>query len=145
MGGKKISNDIFQNGQTQNLHNEFGNESQMGLLSRRNGGRNTRQSGHKWFVVSSQLKGATFTKMAKMPDCCMCSQQFTIKRGVLRLCVGQFFGKETKWSLMVPRFLLHGPADMSFVGVGGMRKFSIWGRMLEGYQEEFCILESLLC
>jgi hypothetical protein len=65
-----------------------------------------------------------------------------------RLRVGQFFGKETKRSPMVPRFLLHDATDMSAVGVSGKRKFSMWGGMLEGYcrgQEVFCILESTLC
>jgi hypothetical protein len=64
------------------LHIEFANETQRALLSRQNRGGKARQSGHKQFVVCPQLKGATFTKMANMPDCCMCSQQFTIKCGV---------------------------------------------------------------
>jgi hypothetical protein len=53
---------------------EFRDEGQMALLSSRNGGRNTRQSGNDHFEICPQLKSATFTKMAKMPDCCMCSQ-----------------------------------------------------------------------
>jgi hypothetical protein len=49
----------------------------------------------------------------------------------------------------VSRFLLHDPSDMdmSIGGIGGERKFSIWGRVLEWHrrrQEAFCILEGLL-
>ncbi len=120
----------------------------MALLSQRNGSGYARQSGHKQLVICPRLKSVTFTKMAKMPDCCMCSQQFTIKRGVIGLRVGQFSGKETKWSPMVPRFLLQDVADMSIRGVSGKRKFSLRGGMLEGYrrcQEALCILESLPC
>jgi hypothetical protein len=51
----------------------------MLLLSQQNEGKNARQGIHKRFVVHPQLKGVTFTKIAKMPDCCMCSQQLTIK------------------------------------------------------------------
>jgi hypothetical protein len=80
--GQKIDDDIFQTGQIQHLHIEFKNESQMALLSRRNGGRNTRQCVHKQFVVCPQLKNMTFTKIGKMSDCCVRSQQFTIKHGV---------------------------------------------------------------
>jgi hypothetical protein len=102
---------------------KFRDESQMALLSRRNRGRNARQSGHKGFLVchNSQLKSAAFTKMAKMPDRCMCSQQFMIKCGITRLCVGQFSEKETKWSPMVPRFLLFNSANMSIGGVSGKK------------------------
>jgi hypothetical protein len=71
---------------------EFRDEGQMVLLSRRNWGRNKRQSGNDHFEICPQLKSATFTKMVKMPDCCMCSQQFTIKRGVTRLSVSQLSG-----------------------------------------------------
>jgi hypothetical protein len=145
---QKIGNGIFQTRQIQHLHIEFRNESQMALLWRQNGGGNSRQGSHKQFVVCPQLKGATCTNMAKMPDCCMCSQQFTIKHGVRRLHVGQISGKEIKWSPMVPRFLLHDAAAMSIEDISGKRKFRMWDRMLEGYrrsQEAFCILESLLC
>jgi hypothetical protein len=41
---------------------------------------NAWQSSHERFVVCPQLKSTIFTKLARMPDCCMCSQQFTIKR-----------------------------------------------------------------
>ncbi len=133
MGGTKNWQHVFHTRQIQHLHIEFGNESQMVLLLRRNGGRN-----------APQLKSMTFTKMAKMPDCCMCSQQFTIKRGVTRLRVSQFSGKETKWSPMVSRFLLHDAADISIGGVSGKRKFSLWDEMSGGYRHS-CILESLLC
>jgi hypothetical protein len=96
--GQKINNNIFQTGQVQHLHIEFRDESQMALLSWRNGGRNARQGGHKRFVICPQLKSATLKKMAEMPDCCMCpcSQQFTIKCGAMRLRVSQLSGKETK-------------------------------------------------
>jgi hypothetical protein len=105
--GPKIGNDVFRTEQIQYLHIELGDESQMALLLWQNGGRTVRQSSHKRFVICPQLEGATFAKMAKMPDCCLCSQQVTIKHGVIRLHVGQFSGKETKWSSMVSRFLLH--------------------------------------
>ncbi len=47
---------------------------------------------------------------------------------------------------MVSRFLLHDSSDMSIGGVGGERKLSIWGRVLEWHrcQEELCLLKSLL-
>ncbi len=50
--GQKISNNIFQTGQLQHLYIEFRNESQMALLPRGNGGRNTRQCSHEglWSV-----------------------------------------------------------------------------------------------
>jgi hypothetical protein len=100
------------------------------------------------FVVCPQLKSMTFREMAKMPDCCVCSQQFTINHGVTRLRVRQFSGEKINYSPMVPRFLLHDSTDISIGGVSGKRKFSLWGRMLAGYRcgyEVFCILESLLC
>jgi hypothetical protein len=75
VGGTKIDKDVSQTGQIQHLRIEFENESQMVLLSRRNGGGNARQSGHKQFVICPQLKSVTFTEMAKMPNSCMCSQQ----------------------------------------------------------------------
>jgi hypothetical protein len=91
---KKINDNIFQTGLIQYLHLEFRNKSQMVLLPQRNRCRNTRQCSHERFVVCSQLKGMTFTEMAKMSDCCMCSQQFMLKRRVTRLHVGQFFGEK---------------------------------------------------
>jgi hypothetical protein len=94
--GQKIGNDVFQTGQIQHLHIEFRDESQMALLSQRNGGRRARQNSHKRFVICPQLKSVTFTKMVKMPDCCMCCQQFPIKCGVMRLRVSQLSGEETK-------------------------------------------------
>ncbi len=145
--GQKIGNDVFPTGQIKHLQIEFRDESQMALQWQQKGGRNARQSSHKQFVICPQLESATFTKMAKMPDCCMCNQQF-IKCGVTRLRVSQLSGKETKWPPIVPWFLLHDIADMSIGGVSDKRKLSLWGGMLEGYrcsQEAFCILESLLC
>jgi hypothetical protein len=85
------------------------------------------------FVAKRQLKSTTFTKIAEMSDCCMCSQQFTIKHEVTKLCVSQFSGEKTERSPMVFWFLLHDTADMSIWGIGGNRKFSVWGSMLEGY------------
>jgi hypothetical protein len=82
---QKIGNNVFQTGQIQHLHIEFRDESQMALLLWRNGGRNARQGGHKQFVICPQLK--CVTKMAKMPDRCMCSQQFVVKHRVTRLPV----------------------------------------------------------
>jgi hypothetical protein len=49
---------------------------------------------------------------------------------------------------MVPRFLLHDDANMSFGGLSGKRKISLWGGVLEGYcrdQEVLYNLKSLLC
>jgi hypothetical protein len=84
-------------------------------------------------VVFPQLKSATFTEMAKMSDCCVCSQQFMIKHGVTKVHVSQFSGEKTEWSPMILRFLLHDAADMSTGGDSGKRKFTLWGRMLKGY------------
>jgi hypothetical protein len=75
-----------------------------------------RQGCHKQFVIFPQLESATLKKMAKMPDCYMCSQQFTIKRGETRRHVSQLSAKETKWPPMVPRFLLQDAADMNIEG-----------------------------
>jgi hypothetical protein len=50
---------------------------------------------------SVHKKGMTFTKMAKLPDGYMCSQQFTVKHGVMTPHVSQFSGDGTvavaKW------------------------------------------------
>jgi hypothetical protein len=135
VGGTKNQQQHFSNRAEQHLHIEFINESQMALLPWQNWGRNTRQCSHKWFVVCPHLKSMTFTEMATMPDCCMCSQKIMVKRGVTRLRVSQLSGEKTKWSPMGPRFLLHDAADMSIGGVTGKVKFSLWGRML---LEEFC-------
>jgi hypothetical protein len=112
----------FSNRAKQHKHNEFGNESQMALLPRGNGAEMRDKYGHEQFVVGPQLKGRTLIKMAKMPDCCMCSQQFTVERGVTRLRVSQFSGEKSKWPPMVPRFLLHDAAIISIGGVSGKRK-----------------------
>jgi hypothetical protein len=63
--GRKINNNVFQTGQVQHLHIEFRDESQMALLSWRNGGRNARQGGHKRFVIYPQLKSAPSKKRQK--------------------------------------------------------------------------------
>jgi hypothetical protein len=83
----------------------------------------------KWRCCRGKMGAETQEKAVASP----CNQQFTIKRGVTRLPVSQFSGNETKWSPMVPWFLLHDAADMSIGGVSGKRKFSLWGGMLEGY------------
>jgi hypothetical protein len=62
---QKINNNVFQTGQVQHLHIEFRDESQMALLSWRNGGRNARQGGHKRFMICPQLKSATLKKWRK--------------------------------------------------------------------------------
>ncbi len=117
------------------------------LLAGRNGIGNSRQSGHKWFVISPKLERSSFTKMAKMPDCGESCQQFMVKRGVKRLRVSQLAEKKSKRSLMVSRFLLQDPSNMRIGGVSGKRKLSIWGGCWRGSrcQEVFCILERHLC
>jgi hypothetical protein len=40
---------------------------------------------------------------------------------------------------MVPRFLLHDTADMSFGGFSGKGKLSLWGRMLKGYRRRILL------
>jgi hypothetical protein len=120
---QKIDNDVFQTRQIhvfhfriQCLNIEFGNESQMVLLLR-NGGGNARQRSHKQFAGLFTIERLDLHKNGKMPDCCMFSQKFTIKPGVTRFRVGQYSGKETKWSPMVPRFLVHDATDMSIGGI----------------------------
>jgi hypothetical protein len=77
---------------------------------------------------------------------------------------GQLIVNDQKWNNRIPclwvcerknQVVANGllifvawPYDMGTGGISGQRKFSIWGRMLEGYhrrQETFFILECLLC
>jgi hypothetical protein len=94
--GQKNGNDIFQTGQIQHLHIDFRDESQIRCCCGETGP-DCKTKNLKRLVICPQLKSVTFTKRAKMPDCCMCSQQFTIKRGVTQLRVSQLSEKETKW------------------------------------------------
>ncbi len=59
---------------------------------------NTRQSCHKWFVISPKLERSSFTKMMKMPNCGESCQQFTVKSGVVILRVCQFAREKNKRS-----------------------------------------------
>jgi hypothetical protein len=93
-GGNRQQN--FSNLADTYLHVEFGNKSQMALLPRHNGGRNVRQCSHDQFMVCPQLKGMTFTKMAKMFDCCVCSQTWSNKTPCQSI-----FWRKTKWLPMV--------------------------------------------
>jgi hypothetical protein len=145
---QKISDNIFPTWQKQHLHIELRNERKVALLTRRNGHRNMRLSSHKWFVIGPKLERLSFTKMAKMANGGESRQHFTIKRGVVRLSVGQFERKVTKGLPMVTQFLLHNATNMSIRGVSGERKFCMWGGVLERHhrsKEAFCVLESLLC
>jgi hypothetical protein len=65
MARQKISNNVFQTWQIQYLHIELRNESQMTLLAGQNWDGDTRQSCHRWFVISPKLKRSSFTKWRK--------------------------------------------------------------------------------
>jgi hypothetical protein len=56
--GQYIGNNIFQTGQIQHLHIKFRDESQMALLSPRNGDGNARQGGLNRYVDVFQRKNS---------------------------------------------------------------------------------------
>ncbi len=88
----------------------------------------------KGFVVSPKLEQTTFTKIMKVLDFCLSSQQLVIESRITGFGIGQLAGKKTKGVPIVSRFLLHDPSEMGIKGISGKRKFSCWGGMLEWHR-----------
>jgi hypothetical protein len=104
MGGTKIGNNIFKPGRYNicTLNSEM--KAKWHCCRSEMGDGNARQSSHERFVVCPQLKSMIFTKMAKMPDYCMCSQQLMIKRVGLsgQANTASPFGSFRKWNCFHP-------------------------------------------